>query len=117
MAVSVEYRDRVEAALSAVTPVKLRNMFGGIGIYAGAHFFAVIDDDLLYFKVDDTNRPDFEERGMGPFAPMGPDKPMQYYQVPDDVLTDPVELREWVNKAIAVAHRKSVKKKPRRPKA
>ena len=42
-------------------------MFGGVGIYAGDLFFALIDDDTLYFKVDDSNRSDFEKRDMGLF--------------------------------------------------
>jgi len=34
-------------------------MFGGVGIYCGDLFFGLIDDDTLYFKVDDSNRSDF----------------------------------------------------------
>lgn len=115
MPVSAEYRADIAARLAAVAPVTLKSMFGGVGIYAGAHFFAVIDDDILYFKVDDVNRPEFEARGMGPFAPMGPDKPMQYYRVPDDVIDDPAALKDWMTKAVAVARRKP-KKPPRRKK-
>ena len=46
-------------------------MFGGVGIYAGELFFALIADDTVYFKVDQSNRPEFEARGMGPFRPYG----------------------------------------------
>jgi TfoX/Sxy family transcriptional regulator of competence genes len=41
-------------------------MFGGVGIYAGNLFFALIADDTVYFKVDAATRPQFEERGMAP---------------------------------------------------
>jgi DNA transformation protein len=41
-------------------------MFGGVGIYAAELFFALLDDDTLYFKVDDATRPQFESRGMTP---------------------------------------------------
>jgi DNA transformation protein len=91
--------------LGRVAPVTGRRMFGGIGIYSAGHFFALVGDDRLFFKVDDTNRPDFEARGMGPFRPYDGDHTMQYYELPVDVLEDVDELRAWVDKAIAVAVR------------
>jgi DNA transformation protein and related proteins len=89
-----------------VQGIRGRNMFGGVGIYAGEHFFALIADDALYLKVDDTNRPDFEVRGMGPFRPYGEGgEVMQYYRVPEDLLEDPEALGQWAEKAIMVARR------------
>ncbi len=70
MAVSPSFRDFVADQLGAgVRALRLRPMFGGVGIYSGERFFALIDDDRLYFKVDAENRPDFEAQGMGPFRP------------------------------------------------
>jgi DNA transformation protein and related proteins len=64
-------------------------MFGGVGIYGGELFFALIDDDTLYFKVDESTRPEFEARGMGPFQPYGEEgETMGYYRVPEDLLED-----------------------------
>ena len=80
-------------------------MFGAVGLYAGTSFFALIDDDRLYFKVDDENRPDFEAAGMEPFRPYGDDRTMGYYEVPIDVLEDADALTAWARKAIAVAER------------
>ena len=81
-------------------------MFGGVGIYAAELFFALLDDDTLYFKVDDGTRPQFEDRGMAPFRPYGEDgEVMGYYEVPADVLEDPEELRAWVEAALGVARR------------
>lgn len=90
-------------------------MFGGVGIYCGELFFALIANDTLYLKVDDSNRPDFEERGMGPFLPFGDERDkMQYYEVPADLLDDPDALRPWAEKSIAVAARKKSKKTRKR---
>jgi DNA transformation protein len=113
MPVSSTFRTFVLDQLGRVTsPVRAKSMFGGVGIYSGDFFFALIAEDTLYFKVDDTNRLDFEARGMGPFRPHGPDgEAMQYYAVPEDLLEDPDELRSWVDKAIDVARSK---KKPAR---
>ena len=108
MSVNPSFRTYVlEQLARATTSVRGRAMFGGVGIYSGDFFFALIDEDTVYFKVDDTNRADFEARGMGPFRPMGPDgEVMQYYAVPEELLEDPDALRPWVDRAVAVARRK-----------
>ncbi len=112
MAVSDSYRTWVLEQLGRIiTGIRGRSMFGGLGIYAGNLFFALADDDVLYFKVDDSNRGDFEERGMGPFQPFGEGgEIMQYYRVPEELLDDPDALRPWAEKAIEVARRKKRKR-------
>ena len=86
-------------------------MFGGVGIYSSDLFFALIADDTLYFKVDDSTRPEFEARGMEPFRPFGDDGgTMQYYQVPEDLLEDPDAMRPWVEKAMAVARQSKTRR-------
>ncbi len=107
MSVSPSFRTFVLEQLGRGTPgVRSRSMFGGVGIYASDVFFALIADDALYFKVDDSNRPDFEARDMGPFRPYGEGgEVMQYYRVPEDLLEDPEGLGLWAQKAIAVARR------------
>jgi DNA transformation protein len=95
--------------------VRDRAMFGGVGVYTGELFFALLDDDTLYLKVDDSNRPDFEARGMGPFRPSGEGgEVMQYYRVPDDLLEDAEALRPWVEKAILVARLRRLRGSRRR---
>lgn len=113
MSVSPSFRAFILEQLGRIVPqLRARGMFGGVGIYAGDVFFALIDDDTLYLKVDDVNRPDFEARDMSPFRPYGDDREtMQYYEVPADLLDDPQTLRPWAEKAIAAAGRK---KKARR---
>jgi DNA transformation protein and related proteins len=104
MAVSVSFRTFVLEQLGQVRPVTFRPMFGGLCFFAEGRAFALASSDVLYFKVDDTNRPDFEAAGMGPFLPFGdPAKPMQYCELPAEVLEDPDELGPWMAKAIAVA--------------
>ena len=89
-------------------------MFGGVGLYSGDTFFALIAGDTLYLKVDDSNRPDFEARGLGPFRPYGEDgEVMQYYALDESTLEDLDELRAWADKAIAVAKSKKAAKRPR----
>lgn len=106
MPVSPAYREFALEQLGRVFPVTSRAMFGGVGIYADGLFFALLDDDTLYLKVDDTNRGAFEAAGMGPFQPFGEgSNPMQYYRLPEDLLEDPDRLRPWAEAAVEVARR------------
>jgi DNA transformation protein len=85
-------------------------MFGGLCFFAEGRAFALVAGDTLYFKVDDSNRPDFVAAGRGPFLPFGDaGKPMQYYDLPEEVLEDTDQLRVWMTKAIAVAARAKAK--------
>jgi DNA transformation protein and related proteins len=106
MGFTAEYRAEVEEKLSVVAAIRTKPMFGGVGIYSEDLFFALIAEDKLYFKVSDINRADFEERGMEPFFPYDSPKPMNYWELPPDVINDPKELEVWVDKALAVAARK-----------
>lgn len=104
MPVTPEYRDFALEQLGRVAPVTQRRMFGGVGIYSEGFFFALLDDDTVYLKVDDSNRGDFEAAGSRPFAPFGDERAsMGYYALPADLLEDVDALRPWVLKAIGVA--------------
>lgn len=108
MAVTPDFRAYVVDQFARVLPaVRARSMFGGVGIYSDDLFFALIDEDTVYLKVDDSNRPAFEARGMGPFRPFGPEgETMQYWELPGDVLEDADTLHEWASAAVEVARAK-----------
>ncbi len=105
MAVSPDFVVFAIEQLSLLGRVTSRRMFGGVGLYADDLFFGLIADDTLYFKVDDSNRGDYERRGCKPFQPFA-DKPefsMNYYDVPADLLDDAEGLSGWARKSVAVA--------------
>jgi DNA transformation protein and related proteins len=107
MPVTPAFREYALEQLGRTLPVTARSMFGGVGIYSDGLFFALLAEDMLYLKVDDTNRADFERAGMAPFQPYGEGAPvMQYYPVPADVLEDAEALGEWAQRARDVARRK-----------
>ena len=96
MTVSSEYLDYVHDQLSGLGGVTSRRMFGGAGLYCDEFFFALIDNDTLYLRVNDANRADFTTRGMSQFRPY-PDSPqlsMSYYETPADVLEDAAQERQ-----------------------
>src|SRR3979490_2580530 len=105
MAVSSEYLDYVHDQLSGLGGVTSRRMFGGAGLYCDEFFFALIDNDTLYLRVNDSNRADYTTRGMSQFRPY-PDSPqlsMSYYETPADVLADAAALVAWARRSVAVA--------------
>ena len=104
MAVSARYSAFLLDTLGAVRPVTARRMFGGVGYYANGLFFAIADDDQLYFRVDAASRGFYEREGMHAFCPMGPDtKAMSYYTVPARLFDDAEELALWMRRAHAAA--------------
>jgi DNA transformation protein and related proteins len=105
--VSAGFRTFVLEQLAQTTrDIHARAMFGGVGIYAGDLFFALIANDVLYFKVDAETRPTYTALGMKPFRPYGEHgDEMKYFEVPLSALEDADALRPWVSDAIAVAKR------------
>lgn len=107
MPVSDDFHDYVLDQLEPIHPVTSRKMFGGVGVYHEGIMFALIYDDVVYFRVDDSNRPDFETAGYGqlPPQPSRPNHRMPYYEIPSDLLEDTDGLRPWFEKALAAARR------------
>lgn len=112
LSVSAEWRDYVLEQLSGLRGVTARSMFGGAGLYHGGMIFGLIDNDQLFFKVDDTTRPMYQERGAKPWDPApGHYQPsMGYFEVPADVLEDRDMLVQWAREATLVAQRKGAKR-------
>lgn len=114
MSVSNGYRTYIVEQLGAVPALSTRRMFGGIGLYSDEWFFALIDDDVLFFKVDDANRADYVSRGMKAFMPIPGKSSFGYYQVPAEVIEEAEELTRWARRSVEVAQRAGQKKiKPR----
>ena len=117
MPVSDSYRTFVLEQIARVIPrVRGKSMFGGVGVYSGDHFFALIDDDVLFFKVDDSTRHEFIAAGMPAWSPFGDDREVKgYYQLPAELLDEPDDLKAWVDKAVRVAATKKKKPKTKSP--
>jgi DNA transformation protein len=108
VAVSADYLAYVLEQLALAKRLTSRRMFGAVGLYCDGAFFALVDDDTLFFKTDATNRGDYEARGMRQFCPYPdrPDRPgakMAYHEVPADVLEDSEQLSAWARKSVTVA--------------
>ena len=117
MRVSAGFREFVLDQLAGLGGLRARAMFGGVGLYADDVFFGILAADELFFKVDDTNRRDYETAGSAPFKPY-PDRAMTmpYYNVPIVVVEDAVMLGQWAARAVAVAKAAKPTKAKRRTK-
>jgi DNA transformation protein len=89
-------------------------MFGGHGLYADGLFFAIVDDDVLYLKVDDETRAEFEALDCPPFEYMTKDgvkMAMSYRRAPDEALERPDAMRPWARAALGAAMRAAAGKR------
>lgn len=95
-------------AAARVGPVTRERLFSGSGLRIDGELFGVILRGALYFVVDDQTRPRFVAAGMGPFSYSRKNvqqKIERWYELPEDVLLDPSDLRDWVQEALAAARR------------
>lgn len=113
MAVSESYLAFVLDQMDGLAGIVTKRMFGGVGIYSEGRFFAVVDNDTLFFKVDQTLAERYRAKGMPPFMPIPGVKPMTgYYQVPPDVIEDRSALVRWAKDSVGVAGTAKPQKKP-----
>ena len=107
------FRDFVLDQLSALPDARARAMFGAHGLYAGDHFFGLLDEGRLFFKTNTQTQADYEARGMEKFTyeARGKTLTMSYHEVPPDVLESAPELILWARRAIQAAAAKPAGKK------
>ncbi len=87
-------------------------MFGGFGLYKGKVIFGAIIENHLYFRVDETNKSDYEAYQSQPFIFEGQKKPvrMPYMTLPDEIFENQVLLKVWIQKALEASLRHKLKK-------
>ncbi|MBX3235883.1 MAG: TfoX/Sxy family protein [Nitrospiraceae bacterium] len=93
------FKDFVLDQLQDLQGLTCRAMFGGHGLYCLGSFFGIIHRGRLYFKTDEDTRPQYRNRGMGPFRPTLKQTLTSYYEVPVDVLEDAEILSAWAARA------------------
>lgn len=115
MAGQNEFVDHLLDLLAGFGPIQAKAMFGGYGIYKRNRMFAIVIEDILFFKVDGKTKDDFEVRGLKPFTYQRNNREisLSYYQAPAEALEDPRAMREWAEKAYAAALRSPAKKRKR----
>ena len=109
---SPEFVTMLADNLKPMGDVRKRAMFGGHGLFLEGLMFALIAEDVLYFKVDDHNRAAYEAAGLPPFTYTSSrgTSVMSYYRPPEECLEDPELLNQWARPAMEAARRAAAKK-------
>lgn len=113
-------RDFLQELFAEFGPVTVRRMFSGYGVSVEGTNFALVLRGSVYFRVDDQNRPQFEDAGSKPFQYDARGKVVtvgSYWQLPDRLYDDPEELAQWARGSLAAAERAAAAKRARRPRA
>lgn len=99
-----EYAKTIIQWLAPLGPVTSKKMFGGVGFFLDGLMFAKLTGEgTPHFRVDDTNRADYERLGASQFNSDSKKKSMPYYEVPAQILEDEQQFVAWARKAHAVA--------------
>jgi DNA transformation protein len=120
MALSAGFVESMKDLLAPMGAISVRRMFGGAAVYCDGQVFALISDDVLYLKVDDTSRGAFTAEACGPFEYATRDGTQvlnTYHRAPDRLLDDPEDMIAWARIAVAVGRRAALGKKPARASA
>ena len=93
--------------LAPLGPTRARRMFGGFGLYADDVFVAIVQDEQLYLKADDTTRAKFEAAGCKPFVydAAGKSVSLGYWTAPDEAVESPALMVPWARLAFEAALR------------
>jgi DNA transformation protein len=113
MSASAGFIELLQDTMRGLGPVSVRRMFGGAGVYADGVMFALIADDTLYLKADESTQAAFEAEGLPRFGYEARNKriDLPYWRAPERLLDDADEMTEWAGVALAVARRAQTSKK------
>jgi len=81
-----EYIAYIKEIMEPFGECEFKKMFGSMGIFKEGISFGGIMENVFRLKVGDSNRADYEEKGMGPWQVPGKKMKMSYYEVPIEIM-------------------------------
>ena len=101
----------IHDVLGHIPKLTSKSMFGGYGLHQDGRIFGIITDvGELRFKVDDSNRQQYEDLGSTPFVYTGHKKrgptTMNYYLVPEEIMEDQEKIADWVFQSAELSKKK-----------
>lgn len=86
------------AQIEPIEGITSKKMFGGHGIFHDGKMFGIIDSKgKAFFKIDDTTKGQYEEKGAAKHSRM------PYYSIPQEILDNQTMLMEWAQTAIQIS--------------
>ena len=106
-------RERLEELFAGLGPIRVRRMFGGLGLWQGESMFALVADDTLFMKTDAALAADYAAAGSSPFAYEAKGRPitLSYWRLPDSAHDDPDEAVAWARRSLIVAEAAAAKRR------
>lgn len=98
--------------LEGVEGIISKSMFGGHALYKDGVIFGMIINGKLFFKADELNKKDFEHLGSKQFTythKNGKSIAMSYYEVPQEIMENRHNLRNWLQKSLFASMREKRK--------
>ena len=103
MPFSPEFADFIVEQMAGFGSVTKKKIFGECGLYSGATLFAVIADDILYFKAKGALADELKTLGSQPFTypgKSGKRVAMPYWRAPEDCLENSDDMDAWCRKIL-----------------
>ena len=118
MVASSSFAEFLREQFAPLGRVTMRRMFGKTGVFCGGVMFAMVEDDTLYFRVDDHNRAASREAEAFPplkYEKRGRSIDLSFWRAPERLFDEPDELMTWARAAAAAAHRVAAKRERTTP--
>lgn len=111
MPVSNDFLDYVIDQLSNWGEINTKRMFGGAALYNDGLAFALVSNDVVYLKVDETNKDKYIQFGSSPLKPFKSDAIVpSFYNVPDEVFEDSDIFIEWAEESLLIQKKRNKSK-------
>jgi DNA transformation protein len=108
MVASASFAEFLREQLGSLGRVTMRRMFGKTGVFCDGLMFGMVTDNMLYLRVDDHNRADFEEAEAVPplsYEKKGSTVDLSFWRAPERLFDEPDELVRWARIALEAARR------------
>ena len=110
MAASTDYLDFILDQLSNWKTIHYKRMFGCIGLYADDLMFGIVSKELLYFKVDESNKADYLAAGSEALKLFKNNSVVaSFYEVPIEILEDANQVIAWAKVSLEIQKNKNNK--------
>ena len=112
MVASNSFAEFLREQLAPLGRVTMRRMFGKTGVFCDGLMFAMVTDNVLYFRVDGGNRAAFTEAEAFPplnYRKEGEIIDLSFWRAPERLFDEPDELVEWARIALEAATRVAAK--------
>lgn len=103
MASSDDFFAFVQDQLAPWSRIDKKRMFGVLGLYREGLMFGIIARNMVYLKVDDSNKQKYIDAGSESLKVFKSNSEVpSYYELPVDVLEDADTFREWAEESYAI---------------